>query len=424
VIVSFRRAPVGPPGPVSAVTVCPVVTGPAFGPADTTTVAAPRTARLEALTGLRWFAAFGVFLFHVCEFYPLPGVRDTALFGNTGVTFFFVLSGFVLTWSFSPRDTASRFYWRRFARIWPALAASTALAVPVFYAGRGVALDRTEQWGIVASLVLVQAWIPAVLFSGNPAAWSLSDEGFFYMIFPAVVRPIVRAPHWVLGLLAFVLVSVNGALRWWAWGQPSVTITQERMLFVSPAGRVAEFLLGMVVAAAIRRGWRCRVPVWTAVAVTAAGLGALWYCHTHAQPYLPTVVVDRHPVSHAEQAMNQVMGPLYTLLIASVASRDLVGRWMLLRSRPLVALGRWSYAFYLVHATVLHWLVQHWTPQQENASWDNWRPASVALAAGLLTAVLLYALVEHPFEKLLRGLPGLGQPPRGDPGSAGVPGPC
>jgi peptidoglycan/LPS O-acetylase OafA/YrhL len=100
--------------------------------------------------------------------------------------------------------------------------------------------------------------------------------------------------------------------------------------------------------------------------------------------------------------MNQVMGPLYALLIAAVASRDLTAHRMVLRSRPLVALGKWSYAFYLVHATVLYWLVQHWTPQQKQPSWENWRPAAVALAAGLIGAVALYALVEHPLERILR----------------------
>jgi peptidoglycan/LPS O-acetylase OafA/YrhL len=159
----------------------------------------------------------------------------------------------------------------------------------------------------------------------------------------------------------------------------------------------------MVIAAAVRRGWRCPVPVWTALGLTAAGVWFLWYCQTHAQPWLPTVVLHGHRDSHADDAMNQVMGPLYALLIAAVASRDLTGRWMVLRSRPLVALGKWSYAFYLVHATVLYWLVQHWRPGQK-PSWDNWHPAAVALGAGLAVAVLLYALVEHPVEKLLRGL--------------------
>lgn len=352
-----------------------------------------RAARLEALTGLRWFAALGVFAFHVRDFYPLPGMREAALFGNSGVTFFFVLSGFVLTWSFTPSDPARRFYWRRFARIWPALAVSTALAVPVFYAGLDRPFDRTEQLGVLASLTLLQAWIPEVLLSGNPAAWSLSDEAFFYAIFPFLVRPLVRAPGWLLAVLGLALIGVNGAVRWWAWGQ-QLTTREELLVFVSPPGRVAEFALGMVVAAAIRRGWRCPVPVWAATMLTAAGFWALWYCQTHDQPYLPG--------GRAEDAMNQITAPLFALLIAAVASRDLRARWMVLRSRPLVVLGKWSYAFYLVHATVLYWLVQHRTPKLE-PSWANWRPAGMALIAGLAASAVLYAVVEHPAEKWLRG---------------------
>jgi peptidoglycan/LPS O-acetylase OafA/YrhL len=144
--------------------------------------------------------------------------------------------------------------------------------------------------------------------------------------------------------------------------------------------------------------------VWTAIGLTAAGIWGLWYCQTHTQSILPTLIVNGRQVSRADQAMNQVMGPLYALLIAAVASRDLRGRWMILRSRSLVALGRWSYAFYLVHATVLYWLVQHRIPGHKLPTWDNWYPAAVSFAVGLAAAFGLYVLVEHPVEKLLRGL--------------------
>jgi peptidoglycan/LPS O-acetylase OafA/YrhL len=77
---------------------------------------------------------------------------------------------------------------------------------------------------------------------------------------------------------------------------------------------------------------------------------------------------------------------------------------MILRSRPLVVLGRWSYAFYLVHATVLHWLARHWMPPRQVPTWDNWLPATVSLIAGLVVAGVLYTLVERPAQTALRGL--------------------
>ncbi|UCN13634.1 acyltransferase family protein [Cellulomonas iranensis] len=69
--------------------------------------------RLDALTGLRFLAALVVVVFHLSlnRFFldapalvdPLQGVLRNG--GWLGVTFFFVLSGFVLTWSARPGDT-------------------------------------------------------------------------------------------------------------------------------------------------------------------------------------------------------------------------------------------------------------------------------------------------------------------------------
>lgn len=50
--------------------------------------------RLDSLTGLRWWAAFGVFAYHMANIAPL-NVQHFFNVGYTGVSFFFVLSGFV-----------------------------------------------------------------------------------------------------------------------------------------------------------------------------------------------------------------------------------------------------------------------------------------------------------------------------------------
>ncbi|WP_372352198.1 acyltransferase family protein [Streptomyces sp. KL116D] len=78
--------------------------------------------RLPSLTGLRFFAAFLVFLCHaLSQFNPQTDSvsHDVAYFllpaGPVGVSFF-VLSGFVLTYAARPGDTVRRFWRRRVVR--------------------------------------------------------------------------------------------------------------------------------------------------------------------------------------------------------------------------------------------------------------------------------------------------------------------
>lgn len=72
-------------------------------------------ARLHSLTGLRFVAAFLVFVAHSAESFRAGDTTDLRapwrflFLGGVGVSFFFVLSGFVLTWSHCEGDRPSAF---------------------------------------------------------------------------------------------------------------------------------------------------------------------------------------------------------------------------------------------------------------------------------------------------------------------------
>lgn len=100
----------------------------------------PVTARrLDALTGLRFYAALLVFAFHISlsRFYiGNPDIVEPLQFilkngGWFGVTFFFILSGFVLMWSARAGDTPGRFIWRRIAKIVPNHAVTFVIALAI-----------------------------------------------------------------------------------------------------------------------------------------------------------------------------------------------------------------------------------------------------------------------------------------------------
>ncbi|MBK9341860.1 MAG: acyltransferase [Dehalococcoidia bacterium] len=345
--------------------------------------------RLDSLTGLRFFAAWMVLVHHFANFAGLPGLWRYQGFGATGVTFFFVLSGFVLTWSFVPGDTPPRFYWRRFARIWPLHAVTTVLALPVFYSMRDVPYDWTA---IGLSFLLLHAWVPTVTtyFAGNPASWTLSCEMFFYALHPFIVRPSLALRPPVLAVATAAVLALVFSVARWSPDWFSLRIVGW-LLYVSPLFRVGEFVLGIGLAAALKRGFRVRLGV-----IPAALLVAAWF-HVH---YQLSADFPAELQKLTSQATYVVLPVLYAALIAAAAQLDVDGARSWLRAKPLVLLGQWSYALYLVHATIIYALIDS-IGVRGNSDWNVlWllgvSSVSIAVSAGL------YYVVEHPIEQRLR----------------------
>jgi peptidoglycan/LPS O-acetylase OafA/YrhL len=316
----------------------------------------------------------------------VPELQLVAGYGDAGVAFFFILSGFVLAWSYSPDTSAGVFYWRRFARIWPPLLVTTVFA---FFALHQVWHQAAQS--VVLGLTLLLAWHTNTTLVGNPVAWSLSAEAFFYLLFPLVIRPILRTRPAVLAALAAAMVGVDIAFR-----KLSVDyylphhndLYHGLMLQRLPAYRAVEFVLGVVLAAALIRGWRPRVPVSAALAVLGLDVFAMWWAQRE------------HWLGGSWTS--QLLSPALALLILAVAVRDLDGRPSVLRTRPLLRLGEWSYCFYLIHVSVIFGLARYDRPPR-TASWSNLGYVAGWLAVAVLLSWACYRFVERPAEKWLRG---------------------
>jgi peptidoglycan/LPS O-acetylase OafA/YrhL len=353
-------------------------------------MAAPHSspARLDSLTGLRWFAAFAVFFFHA---YPLlhgvPGanLRGTFSAATAGVSFFFILSGFVLAWSWVPQRSARSFWRDRLARIWPNHAVTWLAATLVFapVAFRAATARTLFGFPSLTALGLGQAWIPSQrwYYAGNLVSWSLSCEAFFYLCFPAIIVAVTRARRpWALlagavgtsFAVAAIGASMSHSLGMW-WG------------YLFPPARLAEFVAGVVLARLVREERWPRLPLAAVLAVAVAAVGcARW---------LPWTLM---------YAAGTVV-PLGAL-VATAASAELAGGARLLRRPWLVRLGEISFAFYLVHLSVLY----------EGLKRIHWRPAGgvrdvgvavALLAASMAAAWLLNVAVEQPAQRLLRSKP-------------------
>ncbi len=352
--------------------------------------------RLPSLTGLRFVAAFGVFLCHVAVFVVAQTgewrqLMILGLLGPVGVSLFFVLSGFVLTLSVRGTDTARGFWRRRIVKIYPS---HLVVWVLLMVLAHGIGMPRPSVGAVtaptlpgdVANAFLVQGLVPlpGIGLAGNGVAWSLTCELVFYLLFPWLLPRVKRIPErrllvaagitvaaaWSVPLL---LTAVNGTL--FGQGPPGGQISEQQLMFVYlfPLSRLPEFVLGMILARMHTGGRPVRVRAVASAALLCVTL--LVGAATLPTPFLmaATTVV---PVA---------------LLIRATAALDVHARRSLLRTPGMVFLGDISYAFYLVHATliaaVLYYIGGGWGPAPV---------AAVSFAAALGVAWLLYTHVEQP----------------------------
>ncbi|MEU5950683.1 acyltransferase [Streptomyces sp. NPDC047525] len=353
--------------------------------------------RLPTLTGLRFPAALLVFLFHAAlplsdmRVFADDGVADVfyafaAQSGGLGVTFFFVLSGFILTWSAREGDPARAFWRRRYAKIVPVYLVSWLLALLL------VDLSAAKWWQGGATLFMVQSWIPDVTtnFAVNNPGWSLSTEAFFYLCFPAIYLAVRRIPAYHLKYWLAATVAVIAATPLITYtliplgtevvpNEPANSANYFWFAYIFPPARLLDFLLGILVARAVLAGrWR--------------NIGMLWSGVLLVTTY---VAASFTPLLYGLRVMCVVPA---ALLIAAGAMADAEGRRTLFSGRTATWLGEVSFAFYLVHYTVLT-LVRELLGDRMLTTALGIAVLVAEVAVSLLISWAMYAWVERPLTR-------------------------
>jgi len=360
-----------------------------------TSTTGPRHAgRLDSLTGMRFVAAGMVFLSHVATggvfatgsgaAHTLNTVTKSA--STIGVAFFFVLSGFVLTWSVRPGDGYAGFLRRRLVKIYPNHLATFALAMILF------AASQTPVRSALLNVFLLQSWSndPSIYLGVNGASWSLSCELFFYALFPLVLVLVRRVGFsrlwwWAGGVMATVVVLPVVSLLLPA--HPAIPVTGSALdgvsfdrlwfLYIFPLSRLLDFVLGMLMARIVLSGrWIGLGVGWSALlAVGGYGLGVF-------TPMLFTIDAA-------------TIVPL-ALLVAALACADADGARTVMASRPMLVLGQASFAFYLVHGIVLTYLRERIGYERMLTTTQGVLFALTCFALSLVLALAMHRWIEMP----------------------------
>ena len=365
-----------------------------------------RKSRMEALTGMRALAALNIVFFHFSDpknFGPLAPVVDN---GYVTVSFFLLLSGFVLAYNYRERaqrgEMHARSFWlARFSRIYPVFLFSLVVS--------GLVLKHEWQgrthgqfaWGVALTLLLSQGWSPDLSSFWNTPAWTLTTDVFFYAIFPwlitrrsATATPMQRR-HVLWTMLGYWLLSfVLPALYTWLNpdGDPHPGRYSSgywlRALKFGPLQHVPSFLFGMALA-------RCndflpeRSHLRTALgAVAFSALYIILYYGSH-MPY-----VFMH---------DGLLMPLYGMVVLGLAGRNLLAR--MFTALPLIVIGEASYCLYILHFnlwTLLH-DDTHLLARAGLLRFDPWLSYLLLIVAAVATMYL----VERPGQRWIKRRLGL-----------------
>lgn len=315
--------------------------------------------------------------------------------GAFGVTFFFILSGFILYYNYARsfhslrRQELLPFYVNRVARIYPVHVLSFLLVMPFF-------LKPLLQEPAVTSLkmlvnaLLLQAWVPDVrfYFSINNPSWSISNEFFFYALFPLVVwflrrRNGLRVKQAAGCMIGIWLITISVAQ---AIGQ---SLYEQWALFIFPLMRLMDFLAGIALAS-----------IYPALepAAEKAGPGPLRLLEfLSAAAVLASVCFSSHMPSPLLKAAYWY--PAAILAICTFAfGKGFLSR--VLSSRRLVFLGEASFSFYMLHLPVQRFL-GYVLPV------ERLHPAALSLinlAAALTVSGIVFVWFEKPMRAWIRQL--------------------
>ncbi|MFC5823047.1 acyltransferase family protein [Nonomuraea insulae] len=365
--------------------------------------ATERRSDLPALTGMRFFAALLVFMSHVA--FPLyPGNQNPALpfsdqglatgfmtftgpGGYIGVSFFFILSGFVITWAARPGMRTRGYLRRRIVKIFPNHIVTWALAMVLFAAA------STPANGL-PSLFLVNTWTTDSGYWGgaNMPAWSLTSEILFYLLFPLLIIPIRRIADnrlWVSAAVAIAgMYAICLATLYLVPDTPAIpggglSLTQFWFIYVFPPVRLLEFVFGMILARIVMRGlWPKRIGYTPVVILLAL---AYWGTLELPSPYNMTLVTAIP----------------FGLAIGTFAAANVRGERTVLGSRPMVWLGNISFGFFMTQAIVLFWLRPAVLGNDSYGLWGGVALIVALTAANILAGWLLFKFVEQPAMRYL-----------------------
>lgn len=293
------------------------------------------------LTSLRGLAALLVVFFHIKHYMQSFSDQPWFWFVNNGflaVDFFFLLSGFILAYTYHTRlaefsvQKFFAFMAMRFARIYPLHLFVLLLFLLVPFAhwitGREMPQEGFGTFSFFAKLFLVDTWWTGHFETWNVPSWSISAEWMAYLLFPAFLFLGQKVRPWALSV-AMVFLATLTALIFSKSGEVSIGQDIDNMGVIRC---LLEFCMGILV---FRFSTAYRIHAVFGYGLLMGSL-VLFYLGVNFdwRDYYFA------PICFA------------CLLLGLISTKGFLHN--LLSTRPLVYLGEISYSIYMVHYWILY----------------------------------------------------------------------
>lgn len=201
--------------------------------------------RIEQLTFTRFIAAISIVIFHYGQNSILFNNQYVDFIfkqANVGVSYFFILSGFVMIIAYRGQEKINflEYIKNRLARIYPVylLAIFIILALKIF---RNINITD-----LFLNIFMIQSWFPQKALTINFPGWSLSVELFFYVTFPFLINKVYAKQKlknntiwiilfWLISQTVFYLITHNNL---------KIPYYEIKDIFYNPFMHLNEFLIG------------------------------------------------------------------------------------------------------------------------------------------------------------------------------------
>lgn len=338
--------------------------------------------KIRQITFTRFLAAIAIVISHFNKdlfLYKIDYISNIFLKANVGVSYFFILSGFIMIVAYHRKDKIEYFdyYRNRLARIYPLYVLGLLLYLVTRYS------DFSIYKGLLY-LLGFQSWIPGEAMILNFPGWSISVEFLFYLLFPLLYNYFYSKGNksiWIVTIIIWIITQAFSGIYSESFYYKGPHTESHELLYYFPLMHINEFLVGNLAGLYFiknpeQKNYDVPVVIIFGLILWALIFTSFFYHNgLMAVLFIPLIIlISRN---------NGILSKLFSL-------------------QPLEYLGEASYAIYITHIPVLYILREVLKQGKYNFSIDL--VFGIYIGVLIITCIFFYQCIEKPLRDYLKRL--------------------